>query len=95
MYPDQARRIFGAAPVTRSNPVELGFILGAREILATAPHQLPIENDDALLDRVRAERDALTDEQKAIAEDFLRAANQEEIVRSLARKIIEKAVGLS
>ncbi len=93
MYPDHAKEIFGAVPVMRGNLVQLGMILGAREILAASPSQLVFDTQDALEKELRAGLDELTDEQKLLFEEFLAVENQEEIARNWARKIIKEATG--
>ena len=94
IYPDRAKVVFGDGPVKRKNLIEMGMVLGAREILATPTEQVFVGCDDVLDNELCGEIDKLQDEQKALAINFLSAKNQVQIARELARKIISDATGV-
>ena len=93
IYPDQARRIFGAVPVMRANMLQLSMILAAREILAAPQGQLTFDTDDDFEKQLREALDTLPNEARSIAQEFLSAERHEEIMRQLARKLIRDATG--
>jgi hypothetical protein len=93
-YPEQAARIFGAAPIKRRNMFELAMILGAREILA-APSGDEVFNGPEFLEREeRAIIDQLSGEERELAAELFSPENREEASREFARRIIEEATGM-
>ena len=92
-YPEQARKIFGPLPSMRGDFLELGLILGAREILATPAGSLVFEENVFLNQTFQRDLETLPEEQRGFAEEFLSEEKQEETVRKLARNIIWRATG--
>src|SRR6185436_10089232 len=84
-YPAHAREIFGAVPVLQPNVLQLGLILGAREILATPEGKIEFGTDSAIESELHKAIADLSDDKRAIAQQFLDVSNQEEIMRNVAR----------
>lgn len=93
-YPEEAVKIFGVGPVMRGNVIELGMILGAREILAVPPGRLTVDTNTVFERELSAALDELPAEAQAVAREFLGAKNHENIVREVARKMIKDATGI-
>lgn len=93
LHPEHATRIFGAVPVMRGNILQLGIILGAREILATPHGHLAFDINEIIEEKLRAALDELPEADKVMAQQFLSVKSQEAIARKLARKIIDDATG--
>lgn len=93
-YPEHAKRLFGPVPVMKGNLVQLGMILGAREILAAPCGQIAFDRNNILEKELRTALNTLDDEQRIMAEQFLEAKNQEQVVRRVAERIVRDATGM-
>jgi hypothetical protein len=93
VFPEHAKRIFGALPLMRQNILELRLILAAREISAERrgnPKFLTnLLKDDLLKDLIAA----LPPEKQSFALKALRPRKQEQFVRDFAKTIINNATG--
>jgi len=94
LYPDSAKRMFGDAAIRRENILELGMILGAREILACSPQASAVESTGTAEMDLQEEIDKLSDEQQDFVKEFLSITTQDEIARKVARRIIKDATGV-
>lgn len=83
----RAERFFGPEAVTRRNILELGMIIGAREILAQEPGDTVSDTIDIVDEDLRSELRKLPPEQLKLANEFLSVKVQEEILREVARRI--------
>ncbi|HXI85698.1 MAG TPA: hypothetical protein VNL17_16590 [Verrucomicrobiae bacterium] len=92
-YPEIAKSIFGPVPVMRADVLQLGIILGAREILARPPGHLAFDMNDMIDEEMRAEIDTQPAEVRALFIDMLNPEKQDKSARETARRIIQAATG--
>ena len=77
----------------RANILQLGMILGAREILATAPGQLELDPGPLADPKLLSLLEGLPEDAQLVAREFFSREEQERVIRDLARRIIENATG--
>jgi hypothetical protein len=92
-YPEDAKFMFGELPVSHGNLLQLGMILGAREILAAPSAELETPSDAQTEEELRLLVDALPDDAKSVAREYFSPGNRVELLRKFARKIIKDATG--
>jgi len=93
MHPEHAKNVFGEEAVMRGNLLQLGMILGAREILTASPDEPAFQFEASVEEELRSLLDALPDEQRSLAREFLSMENRKRLARDLARRIIRDATG--
>jgi hypothetical protein len=94
VFPEQAKKFFGAQAVAHGNLLHLGIILGAWQILSTPPGRLSSGMDELTEAQLHESLEALPSEIRSTAKEFLSPANHEKRVIQLARHIVKEATGV-